>query len=301
MKISFEQMQAFISVAETGSFSAAARGLRKDRATLHQQVGNLEIDWNITLFDREGRKPTLTPNGHAMLNHAKIIMHQIESINSRSKSLSLGEEEQINIVHDISVSAAQISRIQAKVYQRYPNTQINWLLRGRSDALAALTDKEAELVIVVSDGNATPIKGLNFINLGYPKFYFYTHKNNNLASSSSVDVVDLQSQRQYIFEQHAQTTLGSKMIYSPDKALISSIDVLFEVLRTGGWAILPSEIVESHPNAQEFVPLNTSFLNGSGRWSYILMNNTMHQLGPVATFAKSMIVEEFKQLVELQR
>lgn len=54
MKISFEQLQAFICVAESGSFSAAARLLRKDRATLHQQIGNLEIDWGMSLFNREG-------------------------------------------------------------------------------------------------------------------------------------------------------------------------------------------------------------------------------------------------------
>lgn len=235
-----------------------------------------------------------------MLGHAKIIMHQIESINSRSKSLSAGEEEQINIVHDVSVSGRQISRMQDKIYQQFPNTQLNWLQRKRNEAIAALMDNEVELVIVVNEGNATPVKGLSFTNLGYPKFYFYTHKDNHLAKKDGVDIVDLQSQRQYVFEHHADTTLGSKLIYSPDKALISSISVLFEVLRRGGWAILPSELVDSHPNSQDYIRLRTNFLVGSGRWSYILMNNTMHQLGPVASYAKRVIADEFNLLIESQ-
>ncbi|GAL31458.1 transcriptional regulators LysR family [Vibrio variabilis] len=54
-RASFDQLSAFVAVAEQGSFSKAARTLNKDRSTLHRQVAELEIDWGIELFERTGK------------------------------------------------------------------------------------------------------------------------------------------------------------------------------------------------------------------------------------------------------
>ncbi len=62
-RASFDQLTAFVAVAEHGSFSQAARVIGKDRATLHHQVSDLEIDWDVILFERKGRTPVLTEVG----------------------------------------------------------------------------------------------------------------------------------------------------------------------------------------------------------------------------------------------
>ncbi|MCS6036963.1 LysR family transcriptional regulator [Klebsiella pneumoniae subsp. pneumoniae] len=46
-----------------GSFSAAARRLRKSQSTISTAIANLEADLGVTLFDRATRQPTLTPQG----------------------------------------------------------------------------------------------------------------------------------------------------------------------------------------------------------------------------------------------
>ena len=51
---SLDQLQAFVSAADHGSFSAAARQLGKAQSAVSTAVINLEIDTGVDLFDRSG-------------------------------------------------------------------------------------------------------------------------------------------------------------------------------------------------------------------------------------------------------
>ncbi len=73
VNISYEQIRAFVVVAETGSFSAAAKVLNRHRTTVGQVVDNLEIEINMALFDRAGKSPVLTAEGEALFKHAKSL------------------------------------------------------------------------------------------------------------------------------------------------------------------------------------------------------------------------------------
>lgn len=63
MAVSLDQLQAFVAAAEAGSFSGAARALRKAQSAVSTQVANLEADLGLELFNRAGRNPVLTPAG----------------------------------------------------------------------------------------------------------------------------------------------------------------------------------------------------------------------------------------------
>ncbi len=60
MSLSLEQLQAFVTTVETGSFSAAARHLGKAQSAISTAVSNLEIDLDNSLFVRSGRYPVLS-------------------------------------------------------------------------------------------------------------------------------------------------------------------------------------------------------------------------------------------------
>ncbi len=56
-----EVLLAFVQAATQGSFSAAARKLGRSQSTISAAVASLEIDLNLTLFDRSSRKPEPDP------------------------------------------------------------------------------------------------------------------------------------------------------------------------------------------------------------------------------------------------
>ena len=53
-----DQLNMFVTAAKLGSFSACARKLGKVQSAVSQGISNLEIDLDVTLFDRSTRKPS---------------------------------------------------------------------------------------------------------------------------------------------------------------------------------------------------------------------------------------------------
>ena len=58
--ISLDQIRTFVAAVDEGSFSAAARKLRRVQSAVSGWVGGLEAQFGVTLFDRTGRYPKLT-------------------------------------------------------------------------------------------------------------------------------------------------------------------------------------------------------------------------------------------------
>lgn len=63
LQYSFAQIEAFATVAETGSLSRAAIRLGKDRTTLRDLLDYLEDALGYALFQRHGRSLALTAEG----------------------------------------------------------------------------------------------------------------------------------------------------------------------------------------------------------------------------------------------
>ena len=67
-----EQLQAFLSVAETGSFQQAARKCGVTQSTISRQVQGLEAEVGLSLFHRSAHAK-LTVGGERLLPHARKI------------------------------------------------------------------------------------------------------------------------------------------------------------------------------------------------------------------------------------
>lgn len=66
-------IECFIAVAETKSFTVAARKVHRTQSAISQQVSKLEKHLGKKLFNR-GKVLTLTPDGDVLLRYAKRIM-----------------------------------------------------------------------------------------------------------------------------------------------------------------------------------------------------------------------------------
>ncbi|HBK47060.1 MAG TPA: LysR family transcriptional regulator, partial [Xanthomonadaceae bacterium] len=53
-------LAAFLAIAESGSFSAAAERLHLTQPAVSKRIGLLEADLRVRLFDRLGRQVVLT-------------------------------------------------------------------------------------------------------------------------------------------------------------------------------------------------------------------------------------------------
>jgi DNA-binding transcriptional LysR family regulator len=67
----WNHIRAFLVTAEEGTLSAAAKALGLTQPTLSRQVGALEAELKITLFERVGQRLVLTHSGLELLDHAR--------------------------------------------------------------------------------------------------------------------------------------------------------------------------------------------------------------------------------------
>src|SRR5690606_40248592 len=71
-------LNAFIAIAETGSFSLAAERLHLTQPAVSKRLAALEAQLDVRLFDRLGREIGLTEAGRALLPRAYQILRSEE-------------------------------------------------------------------------------------------------------------------------------------------------------------------------------------------------------------------------------
>ncbi|SHH31859.1 LysR family transcriptional regulator [Ferrimonas marina] len=293
-RTSLDQLNAFVAVAQHGSFSQAARVLRKDRATLHSQVGDLEIDWGVTLFDRSGRSPSLTAEGHSLLSQARHILYQLNALENACDAIAQGHEHELTVHHDMSIPCEMIRSLDAQVRDAFPHTQLNWLHRSREESAAALLRKEADLAVMLTAGQVVPTEGLSFTNLGYPRFAFFAYKDAPLAQQQSVSLADLERHRQYLAENFADI-LKTPLAMSAQTVRVSNTDVLLALLKNGGYALLPYHLLDAEPYRDQYRPLPLDFMVQDGRVGYVLLSLSRSG-GPAKAFLQQRIEEAFRTM-----
>ncbi|MBA0177243.1 LysR family transcriptional regulator [Pectobacterium carotovorum] len=78
-------MQAFIYVAETGSFSAAALKLNLPKARISQRINDLESELGIRLFERTTRAVKITHAGQEYFEECAALLRNIERVEQNLK------------------------------------------------------------------------------------------------------------------------------------------------------------------------------------------------------------------------
>jgi DNA-binding transcriptional LysR family regulator len=96
-----DQLAVFAAVADAGSFSAAARRLRRGQSVISYTIANLEAQLGVKLFDREGRVPRLTRSGQAVLADARRVAGVMDEMRARAAALQQGLEPEISLAVDV--------------------------------------------------------------------------------------------------------------------------------------------------------------------------------------------------------
>jgi DNA-binding transcriptional LysR family regulator len=81
-------LQAFVEVARSGSFSAAAEALYLSQPAVSKRVAALEQELATPLFDRVGRRVTLTEAGRSLLPRAQRLLNEAADLRRLAADLS---------------------------------------------------------------------------------------------------------------------------------------------------------------------------------------------------------------------
>src|ERR1700716_757598 len=98
--LTLDQIRIFLVVADTGSFSKAAKQLNRAQSAVTYGIQKLEAQFGISLFDRTAYRPALTEAGRALLPRARRIAEETNAFRDTARSLASGLEAELTIVLD---------------------------------------------------------------------------------------------------------------------------------------------------------------------------------------------------------
>jgi DNA-binding transcriptional LysR family regulator len=148
--VSLDQLRAFIAAADEGSFSAAARKLRRAQSVVSELVSNLEGQIGVSLFDRAHRYPTLTPQGEVLLAEARAIAGGVDSLKARARGMAKGLEPELAVVMDVLFPIAAVTEAAKEFRQAFPGVPLRLYVEALGAAYQPILDGVAGLGIVGS-------------------------------------------------------------------------------------------------------------------------------------------------------
>jgi DNA-binding transcriptional LysR family regulator len=146
-KTSLEQWAVLAAVVDEGSYAQAATALHRSQSAVSYAVGRLQEELDVPLLVIEGRKAVLTPHGQTLLQRARGLLRDMNTLELLARSLKQGWEAQLRLVVDAAFPREHLLKIVAELQQLCPNTQMQLSDAILSGAEEAIADGVADVVV----------------------------------------------------------------------------------------------------------------------------------------------------------
>jgi len=120
-----QAMQAFVRVAELGSFSAVAQQLGVARSVITRQVAALEEHLGVKLMIRSTRRLTLTSAGAAYLEKCRVILNLVETAETGIAEERLTPRGTIRVSLPLSFGLRRVAPLLLDFARRYPEVRLD--------------------------------------------------------------------------------------------------------------------------------------------------------------------------------
>lgn len=285
--LTLDQMRTFVTVVETGSFrSGAARLLRVQSAVSHA-IANLEAGLGVTLFDRAGHRPVLTPEGQALLTNARDILLRVDAMRARARGLGEGVELELSLIVDVLFPLATVGSALREVRSVYPSVAIRLAVSPLGGPLEGLINRRFTLGIMAGEDFPDPaISRRALTEVQMIAVVAAEHPLGLKAASVTLDSPDLADHLQIVLSDPSQRSEGRDFgVLSPQTCRVGNQDAKHALILAGlGWGRLPLWQVDQDLAEGRLVRLPTSSL---GRDSQLplevyLVHRIDEPLGPAA-------------------
>src|SRR5262245_15196105 len=145
--MTYDQLTAFLTVAQEGSFTAASWALHKSQPAVSKLVRNLEEEIGGALFDRAQYRATLTDAGRLFLERAAAVIEGSEALKTFGMQLAGKIEPVVRIAVEAVTPLAPIMGILRAVRDRYPAARLELGTERLAGAADALREGRVDLVV----------------------------------------------------------------------------------------------------------------------------------------------------------
>lgn len=258
MAFDLDNLRTFLCAVDEGSFSAAARKLRRVPSAVSTTISNLEAELGLILFDRAGREPRPTAAALALLPQARLMLSQFHRLNRHALTLTQGLETALSIavVPELLATAPWTAALQS-VSEAFPLLPVEVLAAPQADALAMAQSGRVQLALVFERYSLSAHE--NFQEIGRETLVAVaapTHPMLAAMPAGGIGDADLLAHRQIVVAGRDSDQVDKRVALSELQWRTDNPVAALLLVEAGlGWAWLPSGFVRASVEAGKTVQI----------------------------------------------
>ena len=191
-------LEAYIQVADTGSFSKAGQKLFISPTAVMKQMNLMESELGISLLNRTNHGITLTEAGKQIYKDCKFIISYSNKAIEKAKKIQDKNSYFIAIGTSLICPCKPLLDIWYKISDKYPEFKIRIVPfeENHSNVLSTLNNNGSTLDILISPGDSQDwLENLNFFKLGDYRFCVAVPIFNPLSKKEEISFSDLSNEK----------------------------------------------------------------------------------------------------------
>src|SRR5215813_9933508 len=243
MRFDLVDLQLFVAVAETRSITAGAARVYLALASASERIKGLEETLGVTLLKRGRRGVELTSAGESLLDHARIVLHNVDALRGDLASFASGAQASVHLLANTSGISEYLPRALAAFLAGHPRISIDVEERESGEIARAIASGIADLGLAAE--HALPA-GIERIPFSEDRLVLVVPRGDELAGRRQVDFRDVVS-RDFVglitsSALHAHVSghaakLGPRLRF---RARLNNFDAIGKMVASGvGVAVMP--------------------------------------------------------------
>ncbi len=182
-------LKAFVEVADHESFSEAAQTLFLTQPAVSKRVAQLETELGTRLFDRIGRRVSLTTAGNALLPRARRLINDARELKRLITDLSGEVRGRLVMGTSHHIGLHRLPRPLKHFTERFPEVELDIRFMDSETACRAVETGDLELAIVTLPPSQPP--NLELRHIWEDPLAFMVGLDHPLAGREQVSLQDL--------------------------------------------------------------------------------------------------------------
>lgn len=234
------RLKVFLTVAARLSFTKAASELFITQPAVSKHIRELEEEYKIKLFERNGSKIAVTKAGHLLLQHTKRLFEIYRDIDFDMSALIHEQRGLLRVGASTTLSQYIIPPVLARFHQKMKEVKIT-LINGNTEIIEkSLLEKEIEVGIV--EGQLKN-KGIKYIPFLKDELVLVCKANHSLVKKNEITKEDL-LKMQFLMREQGSGTL--EVIEYGLKTFNISLDQLDVQMQLGSTESIKSYLLNSN-------------------------------------------------------
>ncbi len=284
-------LMTFLRVAELQNFTKAAEQLGYSQSTVTVQIQQLEQELNVKLFERVGKKISVTDKGWEVFEYAKEIRNLTEKMMYSTKENHIKGKICIGVIESLLYS--EMTEILYQFHKKYPEVEMIIKTNYVDKLVEMMIHNEVDFIFIID----REVYHKEWIKayMAQEEIAFFTYSEHPLAQKETVDIKEvlkedfILTEKGISYRKELDEYVEKNNISFRPFLEIGDTKIIVELLKGGeGISFLPKIVVLEEMKQKKIKKINVENWNVM-MWKQILYHKNKYLTPQMNVFIKMLI------------